>query len=191
MIFNFLMVKLNRYKALDSIRANVQDKNMVKHMLATEAIMRTLAKKLGEDGNEWGLTGLLHDIDIELTKKDSNSHSKLGADIAKELGANEAMAHAILCHNKAHGIPPETKLDKALFCVDPLSGLITAAALVHPDKLKGLTAKSVLKRFKEKRFAAGVSREQIAGCQELGLELEEFVTLGLEAMRDIASQLGL
>ena len=184
-------MKLNRYEALDSIRANVQDKNVVKHMLATEAIMRALSRRLGEDEDEWGITGLLHDVDVELVKEDTDSHSKLGTDIAKELGANEAMADAILRHNEAHGIPRETKLDKALFCADPLSGLITAAALVHPSKLNGLTVKSVLKRFKEKRFAAGVSREQIATCQELGLELEEFVTLGLEAMKDIASELEL
>ena len=184
-------MKLNRYEALNSIQANVKDSNTVKHMLATEAIMRALARKLGEDKNQWGITGLLHDVDVELVKDDINSHSRLGADIARELEASEAMAHAILCHNEAHGIPRETKLDKALFCADPLSGLITAAALVHPNKLAGLTAKSVLKRFNEKRFAAGVSREQIAECQELGLELEEFTTLGLEAMKSIASQLGL
>jgi len=160
-------MKLNRYEALNSIQANVKDSNTVKHMLATEAIMRALARKLGEDKNQWGITGLLHDVDVELVNDDINSHSRLGADIARELEASEAMAHAILCHNEAHGIPRETKLDKALFCADPLSGLITAAALVHPNKLAGLTAKSVLKRFNEKKFAAGVSREQIAECQEL------------------------
>lgn len=181
---------MNRKEILDSIHANVQDKNMRKHMLATEAIMRALAKKFAEDEQEWGLTGLLHDIDVELVEHDPDSHSKLGADIAQELGANEAMAHAILCHNEAHGIPRETKLDKALFCADPLSGLITASALVRPDKLSGLTAKSVLKRFREKRFAAGVNREHVAKCQEIGLELEEFITLGIEAMKGIASQLG-
>jgi putative nucleotidyltransferase with HDIG domain len=182
---------MNRKEILDSIQANVQDKNMVKHMLATEAIMRALAKKLGEGEQEWGLTGLLHDIDIELVEGDMNSHSKLGADIARELGASEKMAHAILCHNEAHGIPRETKLDKALFCADPLSGLITAAALVRPDKLSGLTAKSVMKRFREKRFAAGVNREQVLSCQEIGLELEEFITLSIEAMKGIASELEL
>jgi len=182
---------MNRKEILDSVRANVQDKNMVKHMLATEAIMRVLAKKLGEDEDKWGLTGLLHDIDIELVEGDMKSHSKLGADIARELGASEKMAHAILCHNEAHGIPRETKLDKALFCADPLSGLITAAALVRPDKLGGLTAKSVMKRFREKRFAAGVNREQVLSCQEIGLELEEFITLSIEAMKGIASELGL
>ena len=183
---------MTRKEVLDSINENVENKNLVKHMLATEAIMRALARRLGEDEEEWGLTGLLHDIDVELTGGDMSSHSKLGADLAKELGASEAMAHAILCHNEAHGVPRETKLDKALFCVDPLTGLITAAALVRPNKkLAGLEAKSVLKRFKEKSFAAGASREQISLCSEIGLELGEFVELGLKAMQEISSDLGL
>ena len=183
---------MTREELLDSVCENVENKNLVKHMLATEAIMRALAKHLGEDEEEWGLTGLLHDIDVELTGQDMSTHSKLGADLARELGASASMAHAILCHNEAHGVPRETKLDKALFCADPLTGLITAAALVRPDKkLAGLEAKSVLKRFKEKSFAAGAGREQISQCSELGLELDEFVELGLQAMQEIADDLGL
>lgn len=181
-----------RKEVIDSINENVENKNLVKHMLATEAILRALARRFGEDEEEWGLTGLLHDIDVELTAGDMSTHSKLGADLAKELGASEAMVHAILCHNEAHGVPRETKLDKALFCVDPLTGLITAAALVRPDKkLAGLGAKSVIKRFKEKSFAAGASREQISLCSEIGLELGEFIELGLTAMQEISSDLGL
>ncbi len=183
---------MTRQEALDSIKANVGNENLVKHMLATEAIMRALARRLGGDKEEWGLTGLLHDIDAELTSGDMNTHSKLGADLARELGATEAMAHAILCHNEAHGVPRETELDKALFCADPLTGLITAAALVRPDKrLASVEAKSVKKRFKEKSFAAGANREQIARCSELGLELDEFIELGLKAMQGIAGELGL
>ena len=125
---------MNRKEILNSIQANIQDRNTVKHMLATEVIMRALAKKLGEDEDEWGFTGLLHDIDVELVKDDPSTHSKLGADIARELGASEKMAHAILCHNEAHGFPRETRLDKALFCADPLSGLIIGAALVRPGQ---------------------------------------------------------
>ena len=104
---------MNRKEALESIKANVENENLIKHMLATEAIMQALAKRLGEDEEEWGLTGLLHDIDMELTQGDMNTHSKLGADLARELGATEAMAHAILCHNATHSIPQETQLDKA------------------------------------------------------------------------------
>ena len=183
--------QFDREDMLGSIHVNVQDRNTIKHMLATEAIMRALARKLGEDEEEWGITGLIHDIDMELVEGDMSSHSKLGADIAQELGVSETMTHAILCHNEAHGVLRETKLDKALFCADPLSGLITAVALVRPDKLSGLTSKSVMKRFRTKSFAAGVNREQVAQCQEIGLDLEEFISLGIEAMKGIASELEL
>jgi len=183
---------VTREEALDSIKANIENKNTIKHMLATEAIMRALARRFGEDKEEWGLTGLLHDIDMELTEGDMSTHSRLGADLARELGASEAMAHAILCHNQAHGIPMETRLDKALCCADPLTGLVIAAALVRPDKkLAGVEAKSVRKRFKEKSFAAGANREQIAQCTELGIELDQFLELGLEAMKGIAPSLEL
>jgi putative nucleotidyltransferase with HDIG domain len=183
---------VTREEALDSVRANIENQNTIKHMLATEAIMRALARHFGEDEEEWGLTGLLHDIDMELTEGDMSTHSKLGADLARELGASEAMAHAILCHNQTHGIPAETRLDKALCCADPLTGLIVAAALVRPDKkLAGLEVKSLKKKFKEKSFAAGANREQIASCAELGIELDRFLGLGLEAMKGIAEDLGL
>ena len=183
---------MTREEVLNSVKANVENANLVKHMLATEAIMRALARRLGEDEEEWGLTGLLHDIDMELTGGDMHEHSKLGADLARELGTSEAMAHAILAHNGAHGVPRETKLDKALFCADPLTGLVIAAALVRSDKkLAGVEVKSVRKRFKEKSFAAGVNREQIALCSELELGLDEFIELGLEAMKGIAVNLGL
>jgi len=183
---------MNRKEALESVRENVENQNLIKHMLAVEAVMRALARRWGEDEETWGLTGLLHDIDVELTAGDIKFHSRLGADLVRELGASEAMVQAILCHNPAHSIPCETRLDKALFCADPLTGLITAAVLVRSDKkLSGLSAKSVLRRFKESRFAAGVDREQIAACRELGLELDEFIELGLTAMGEIAPELGL
>ena len=183
---------MDREEALTSVIANVENENLVKHMLATEAVMRALARKLNGNEEDWGLTGLLHDIDVELTENELRMHSKLGADLARELGASDEIYHAILCHNEAHGIPCDSLLDKALFCADPLTGLITAAALIRSDKsLAGLTTQSVMKRFKEKRFAAGVSREQIASCKEIGIGLEEFLSLGIEAMKEIADELGL
>jgi putative nucleotidyltransferase with HDIG domain len=183
---------MNRDDALASIEANVENKNLVNHMLAAEAVMRALARRFGEDEDTWGLTGLLHDIDVELTEGDMSAHSALGADIVRELGASEEMAQAILRHNEAHGIPVDTRLDRALYCADPLTGLIVAGALIRPDKeLEGLTTKSLMKRFSEKRFAAGANREQIAKCGELGLKLEEFIELGLQAMKGIATDIGL
>jgi putative nucleotidyltransferase with HDIG domain len=184
--------RLTRDDALDSIEANVENRNLIYHMLATESIMRAMARHFGEDEDTWGLTGLLHDIDVELTEGDMNAHSELGADIARELGASEDMAQAILCHNAAHGLSPKTMLGRALFCADPLTGLIVAASLVRPDKqLEGLTTKSLMRRFSEKRFAAGANREQIAMCREIDLELEVFIDMGLEAMKAIADEIGL
>jgi predicted hydrolase (HD superfamily) len=138
------------------------------------------------------MAGLLHDIDVELTNADLAIHSKPGAEMARKLGASEAACHAILTHNEAHGIPCETLMDKALFCADPITGLITACALVRPDKkLASLEAKSVRKRFKEKSFAAGANRTNIAACSNIGLDLDAFIELGVAAMQGVAAELGL
>ncbi len=183
---------MNRDEALNSVKARVKNQNLVKHMLATEAIMRALARHFGENEEEWGLAGLLHDIDIELTNGDMTRHSRVGAEIARELGASEAVAQAILCHNERHGVVSESRMAKALFCTDPLTGLITAATLVLPEKkLARLEAKSVKKRFKEKGFAAGANREHIVRCGDISLELDDFIALGVRAMQEIAADLGL
>ncbi len=183
---------MDREEALDAIRANVENENLVKHMLAAEAIMRALAKHLGEDEEVWGLTGLWHDIDVELTRGDMKTHSKLGADMARDLGASPEITHAILCHNGVHGAPFENRLDRAMYCADPLTGLITAVALVYPGKkIAGVETDSVLRRFRQPKFAAGANREQIMVCRELGLELDQFVKIGLEAMQSVAEELGL
>jgi putative nucleotidyltransferase with HDIG domain len=183
---------MNRNEALQSVRQNIKNENLVRDMLAAEAIMRALARRFGENEDEWGLAGLLHDIDLEVIEEDMAAHSKRSAEMAKQLGADNAVCHAILCHNEAHGEPFQTLMDKALFCADPLTGLITAAALVRPEKkLSFVEIKSIRKRFKEKSFAAGANREQIAKCSELGLELDDFIALGLAAMQRAAESLGL
>jgi putative nucleotidyltransferase with HDIG domain len=183
---------MERNDALKAIRERVKNENLVRHMLATEAIMRTLAKRFGGNEEEWGLAGLLHDIDVEMVKDDMKEHSKVGADLVRQLGTSEAIAQAILTHNEAHGVPTKSAMDKALFCADPITGLITAAALVRPEKkLAFVEAKSVRKRFKEKSFAAGANRENIATCSYLGIDLDEFIELSLKAMQEIAPELGL
>ena len=183
---------MDRAEALKAIREKVQTENSIRHMLATEAIMRALARRFGENEDEWGLAGLLHDIDLELYGGDMHVHSKMGSDMVKQLGCSDAICQAILLHNEAHGLPRVTKMDKALFCADPVTGLITASALVRPDKkLASVEAKSVRKRFKEKSFAAGANRENIATCSELGLSLDEFIDISLAAMQSVAPELGL
>ena len=182
---------MDRQQVLQAIGERVKNPNLVKHMLATEAVMRALAKRLGEDEEEWGLAGLIHDIDVEIAP-DFAQHSRMGAEISRDLGCSPAIVHAVLSHNEVHGEPLSTPLDRALFCADPLTGLVVAAALVLPDKkLASLKVESLVKRYGEKRFAAGAKREQIARCSELGLSLEDFLALGLEAMQGIAGELGL
>lgn len=183
---------MDRDKALEAVRANVCNENLIKHMLATEAIMKALARRLGEDEETWGLVGLLHDIDVELTADDFSRHSRVGAEMVRGLGAPDEMCRAILCHNEVHGVPCDTTMGTALFCTDPLTGLITAAALVRPDKsLSGVTVETLHKRFKEKRFAAGARRDVIEACGGIGLQLEEFLELGLKAMQESSADLGL
>lgn len=183
---------MQREAVIESIKENVENKNLIKHMLATEAVMKALARHFGEDEEKWGITGLLHDIDVELTEGDMSQHAKLGSQIARDLGAEEDVANAILCHNAMLGVKCETMLDKALFCADPITGLITAAVLVRPDKkLANVESKSVRKRFKEKSFAAGANREQIAACSEIGLGLDEFMEIALNAMKGVSKDLGL
>lgn len=119
-------------------------------------------------------------------------HSEMGSETAAHLGASARVAHAILTHNEAHGMPLESRMDEALFCSDPLTGLITACALARPDrKLASVSPSSVIKLFGEKRFAAGANREQIGRCIDLGLLTEDFISLGLRAMQSIAPDLGL
>ncbi|GAI07597.1 unnamed protein product, partial [marine sediment metagenome] len=146
-----------------------------------------------EGEEKWGLAGLLHDIDYETTKDNPSQHSLVGAKMLEDLGIDKDVCQAVKVHNEAHGIPPETLLEKALFVTDPLTGLIVAATLVLPSKkIADLSTENVLNRFKEKAFARGANREIIKKSEELlNLKLEEFVKIGLEAMQKIAAQLEL
>ena len=182
---------ITRQQALDMVRSHVSDEKLVKHMLAVEAIMRALARRLGEDEDLWGLTGLLHDLDYEETKDDFSKHGLRSAEMLEGLLPEEAL-HAIRSHNDLTGVEPETKLDLALRASDALSGLIVASALVMPNKkLEEVRVKTLKKKFKAKDFARGDDRDRIRLCEQLGLTLEEFFELGLEAMKAIADQLGL
>lgn len=153
--------------------------------------MRRLALRFGQDAERWGVAGLLHDIDLGITQ-DLSQHSLVSGRILEELGLDGEIVQAVKAHNEVHGLPRQTQMAKALYCSDPLTGLITAAALIRPEKkLEPLDAATILKRFGEKSFAKGANRETIKACAELGIELDEFLGLGLEAMKGIAGQLGL
>ena len=184
---------MSREEALKLLKENLFNQNLIKHCFAVEAIMRALAQKFGEDEEKWALTGLLHDIDYEKVKDDLSQHSLVGAKMLEDLGLDKDICQAVKVHNEAHGILPETLLDKALFITDPLTGLIVAATLVLPSKkIADLTVENVLNRFKEKAFARGANREIMGKCEELlDLKLEEFVDIGLKAMQGISEDLGL
>ena len=154
--------------------------------------MRALALRLGEDPDIWGLTGLAHDLDVEETEGDVARHGAVAADAVRGLGLPDEAAHAVAAHNPDTGVVATTRLDVGLIAADQLSGLVTAAALVRPEKdLAGVKPKSVRKRYREGAFARGVDRESIARCAELGIDLDEFMALGLEAMQAVAPDLGL
>jgi putative nucleotidyltransferase with HDIG domain len=184
---------MEREKILNLLKENLKNQNLIKHSLAVEAGMRALARYFGEDEEKWVIAGLLHDIDYEKTKGDPKLHSKVGSQILREMGFDKEICDAILTHNEVHGILPLSKMAKALFCLDPLTGLIVAATLVLPSKkLKDLKVENVLNRFKEKSFAKGANREIIKKCEEyLGLPLEKFIEITLKAMQEISDQLGL
>ena len=183
---------MEREQALKLVQEKIKNQNLIKHSLAVEACMKALAQNFNEDKEKWALAGLLHDIDYEETKNDPNSHSTKGAEFLEKLGLEKEICEAVKTHNEAHGILPQTKMAKALYCVDPLTGLIAAATLVLPSKkLKDLTVENVLNRFKEKSFAKGAKREIILKCSEIDLDLEKFIEICLNSMQEISNELGL
>jgi putative nucleotidyltransferase with HDIG domain len=181
---------LSREEAFALVTEHLKNKNLIKHVLAVESIMRVLADNFGGDKELWGLAGLLHDIDYEETKDSPGKHGYRTLEIIENLDVPDEVRGAILAH--AGHTMRDSKMDKAIYCSDPVTGLIVASTLMHPTKrLDGVDAEFVGKRFKEKRFAAGANREAIASCSELGVELHEFFELSLDAMRSISAELGL
>ena len=180
---------MTRDEALELVKSHIKTKNLIKHSLAVEASMRHLAKKFGEDEDLWALTGLLHDLDYDYTKDNFNEHGFKTCEILGDK-VDERIIYAIKAH--PGWVPRKSKLDIALYAVDPLTGLIIAACLMHPSKkLESLDADFVMRRFKEKRFAAGCKREQILECEKLGISLREFIEITLKAMQEIHDLLGL
>ncbi len=185
---------MDRERALALLREHVKNENMVKHCLASEAVMRALARKFGEDEDRWGLAGLLHDIDVEITNADLDVHTKDAARILGEQGLDAEIIDAIRLHNEqAHlGEKRSTRFQHALAAGETVTGLIIATALVYPDKkLASVKPSSVTKRMKEKAFARTVNREIIMECEKIGMELPAFVELAVGAMKEIAPELGL
>jgi len=183
---------MNRQEAWDLMTQYTKSENLRKHMLAVEAAMRFYAKKFGEDEEKWAVVGLLHDFDYE-QHPTPEEHPFVGVKILQEKGYPEEMTRAILSHADYSGVVPESNMEKSLFAVDELSGFIVAVSLVRPSKsILDLKVKSVKKKLKTKAFAANVSREDIQkGSEMLELSIEEHIQNVIDAMKTIASDLGL
>ncbi len=184
---------MNKTQARQLLNEHITNQNLVRHNIAVGYIMKALAKKFGENEEDWELAGMLHDLDWEKTKDDPSQHTVVSKAILEKTDLKPEIISAIHVHNHHHGIKPQTLLEKALYCVEELSGLITAAALVQPDKkLASVNKESVLKKFKQKSFAAGVNRDIILLCKEfIEMELPDLVELALNAMQDVAEEIGL
>lgn len=183
---------MDRTEALAIVQEFVKNQNLINHMLSVEAAMVFYAEKFGEDVHIWSLTGLLHDFDWEIHPT-LESHPQDGAPILRERGVPEEIVRAILSHADHTGVPRISRMEKALYACDEITGLITAVALVRPSRsLYDLTASSVRKKWKDRAFAAGANREEIENATaEFGMELWEHVDNVILAMRRIAPQLGL
>jgi len=184
---------MNRDNALQLLRQYIKNEKLIGHCLATEAVMRALARHFKADENKWGLAGLLHDLDVEITKADLNIHGLETEKILIEKGVEHEIIEAIKCHNElAHDLKRHTVFHHALAAGETITGLIFATSLVYPDKkIASVKTKSVVKRMKEKAFAASVNRDIIMECEKIGLPLTDFTELCLNAMKEIGHEIGL
>jgi putative nucleotidyltransferase with HDIG domain len=182
---------VNREESWELLREWTESDSLLKHMLAVEAAMRAYARKFGEDEERWGITGLLRDMDYEKHPTPAE-HPTVGVAELERRGYPEDVRRAILSHADYLDVPRETPMEKTLYAVDELSGFVVACALVRPERLEGLKAKSVRKKMKQKSFAASVNREDITkGAEELGVDLNEHIDFVVAALRERAGALGL
>ncbi|MDD5291326.1 MAG: HDIG domain-containing protein [Patescibacteria group bacterium] len=193
------MLNVNRQQAEELLDKYVKDDIVKMHCLESEAIMRELAKHFNEDEEEWGIIGLLHDIDWDLTKDNPKEHTVKAVEILKQAGASDFLIETIVSHgygSELCGINQDkartTKIQHALAAAETLTGLIIASALVQPEKkLASVKLESLKKKFKAKAFAAKCDREIIMECEKIGLSLDEFLAIGLKALQSISDKLGL
>ncbi|BCS87029.1 HD domain-containing protein [Pseudodesulfovibrio sediminis] len=183
---------ITRDEAFALLKEHNTEINLINHALESEAVMRGLAAKLGQDEELWGLTGLLHDLDYSVTKEVHDRHGLDSVDIIGDKLPQEALA-AIRRHayDMNGSEAPGTEFDFALRCGETVTGLVHAGALVRPTKIDGMKVKSLKKKMKDKAFAASVNRDCIRECDKIGLELGEFLTIAIASIKDIAPEVGL
>lgn len=182
---------IDRNEALQRLLARQPEPHMLHHALQSEAVMRALARSLGGDEALWGVVGLLHDFDFDVTRDTPERHGLIAAELLQGALPDEAL-QAIRAHNSEHnGAEPRTTLDYALRCGETVTGLVSANALVRPEKMVGMKPKSLTKKMKDKHFARNVDRGRILECDRAGLELGAFLALAIAAITEIAADTGL
>jgi len=184
---------IDRQEALSLVREYIRNERMLWHCLASEAVLRGIARHLGEDEEKWGLAGLLHDLDSELTEGKMEEHGLETARILRERGVDEEVVEAACMHNEmSSGRERTSVFQHAVAAGETITGMISATALVYPDKkLESVKPQSVIKRMKDPKFAASVRRERIMECETIGIPLPRFVELSVAAMKEIAEDIGL
>ncbi len=184
---------ITRNQALDLVHQYIKNDKMIAHCLASEAVLRGIARRLGRDEEKWGLAGLLHDLDVEVTNAEPTVHGTQTEVLLKDYEVDPEILDAIRMHNECSaGKERSTEFQHALAAGETITGLIFATTYVYPEKkLSGVKPKSVVKRMKEKAFAASVRRENILECEQIGIPLDEFAALSIEAMLPIAGDIGL
>jgi len=160
-----------------------------RHLVSVEGVMRRLAERFGEDEHTWGLVGLFHDLDQDQTGDDMERHASLAADWLREAGVADGVINGVLAH--AHEQYRTDLMSRSIVAADAVAGLLVAAALVRPERANGMKVSSVKKKLKEKAFAPGVNRDEIRQCTDLGLELDEFLQLGIEGLQLVAGDIDL
>jgi putative nucleotidyltransferase with HDIG domain len=181
---------ITRAESIELVKENVKNKNLVNHMIGVGAIMKGLAEHYGEDAQLWEAVGILHDVDYETFGEDFANHGAKSAEMVKDILPDDAIK-AIRSHNPLTGYNAESKFDIALLAADAISGLIVANALVRPNRMEGMKAKSIKKRMKDKSFARQVSRENVMKCEEIDIPFSEFATIAIKAMDSVAIEIGL
>jgi putative nucleotidyltransferase with HDIG domain len=184
---------MTRDEAWAVLTEHTTNPNLLKHMLAVEAVMRAYAQRFGENEETWGLVGLLHDLDYEKHPSREAGHPFKGVEVLRGRGLDEPLCRAILSHADYSGVPRVTMMEKALFAADEVSGFVIAVALVKPSReLAEVDVASVKRKMKDKAFAKGVHREDIVnGAAELGVALDDHLAAVIAALQGIAPQLGL
>lgn len=183
---------MDRNRALEELELRIENKDLLKHSFAVEAIMRKLAEYYHDDIDLWAITGLVHDIDFERISNNLHLHGMMGGDILEALDFDKTIVYAVRAHNPNNQYERRRKIDKALFCANPMSWLIMACALSLPEKkLKNVDVPYILEKYAEEDFAKEADREKIATCSLLGLSLEQLAAMSLEAMQEISDVLEL